>query len=200
MGLWNKTNVLPVVMIKDPFTWLQSMCRSPYATKWRHSSEHCPNLVPNEFDRAHYPKVVTNRTAVPVLIDFDRNSTFTWASLVDLWNDWYRQYLEVDYPRLMIRFEDLLFAPEQLLKILADCMGAEVRSPLSYQTSSSKSHGSGTDLAGAMIKFGRGETRLQNLTSEDLRFANRRLDSELMTLFDYPLAPVLPEPSNSLVQ
>jgi len=43
-----KDNVLPVVIIKDPFTWFhESMCRNSYrVTRWAHSEGHCPNLVP----------------------------------------------------------------------------------------------------------------------------------------------------------
>lgn len=195
MGLWNKTNTLPVVVIKDPYTWLQSMCNAPYEAKWRHRPQHCPNLVPNDFDHALSP-LSSNLSSVPVKIVFDANSTYYWDSLIDVWNDWYRQYYDVkvvDYPRLMVRFEDLLFAPDALLSIIADCIGSRIAQPMVHQTHSSKSHGSGTDLVHAFTKFGSNNDKFRwnNMTVPDLQFAMSHLDPELMRVFDYQTVDVV---------
>lgn len=199
MGWFNKSNVLPVVVIKDPLTWLQSMCKSHYEAHWRHSSVHCPNLVPNDYDRENFPLASTNRTTMPIRIDYGEYSMY-WDSLIHLWNDFYRQYVDVDYPRLMVRFEDLLFAPEPLVRQIASCVGRNVTEPLLYQTRSSKSHGSNTDMIHAWIKFGRGATRFQNMTAEDVRFAKQRLDPELMKLFDYEVNDVTAASAVAAVQ
>ena len=37
--------VLPIVVVRDPFFWMHSMCESPYTMMWNHSAAHCPNLV-----------------------------------------------------------------------------------------------------------------------------------------------------------
>jgi hypothetical protein len=34
----NKTNVLPVVVVRDPYSWMQSMCRNHYAVMWHHTA------------------------------------------------------------------------------------------------------------------------------------------------------------------
>ena len=47
-------DVLPIVIIKDPVNWIHSMCKHPYGGRWRHTAEHCPNLVPNEKDKGKY--------------------------------------------------------------------------------------------------------------------------------------------------
>ena len=47
----NQTLTLAVATIKDPLTWMGSMCRHSYAAVWRHSPKHCPNLVSNEVDK-----------------------------------------------------------------------------------------------------------------------------------------------------
>ena len=47
-------DVLPIVMIKDPISWMSSLCRHPYSARWRHY-KICPNLVPNEFDKGRKP-------------------------------------------------------------------------------------------------------------------------------------------------
>ena len=46
----NNTIQLPVVAVRDPYSWMQSMCRHGYTAKWLHTTKHCPNLIPNEFD------------------------------------------------------------------------------------------------------------------------------------------------------
>ena len=33
----------------------KSMCRHSYEARWRHTNDHCPNLVPNEFDKGREP-------------------------------------------------------------------------------------------------------------------------------------------------
>lgn len=96
----DKENVLPVVMIRDPFAWLQSMCGHAYAAVWRHGKHHCPNLLPNEVDLQKFPRLKKD-DAIPVMINFDKHSQNRYNSLVHLWSEWYAQYLEVDYPILM---------------------------------------------------------------------------------------------------
>jgi hypothetical protein len=87
----NKTNVLPVVLIRDPYSWMQSMCKHPYSAKWEHADDHCPNRIKKD------------GSAVPVSINYP-GKTAEWDSLVHLWSDWYNQYLTADYPRLMVRY------------------------------------------------------------------------------------------------
>ena len=221
MGKFNKTNVLPIVIIKDPFYWLQSMCKSPYEASWKHHDAHCPNLVPNDYDQAHFFRSSkghihphNQNASIPIRIEFDSNSSVTWPSLIHLWNDWYQLYLQQlpdKAPRLMVRFEDTLFAPREVLQHIAQCVlgpaedivkHAETShlgwarhtaalfndsAPLRQQTSTSKDHGSQTDLVHALIKYGSGRGRLSNMTSADLQFARQTLDTELMRLFQYQL-------------
>lgn len=91
-------HVLPVVMIRDPYSWLQSMCAHPYAATWPYGPHHCPNLVPNAEDRRRYRHV---KDAFAVTVNFDKNNKNHFESLVHLWSEWYAQYLNVDYPILM---------------------------------------------------------------------------------------------------
>lgn len=88
----NKTAVLPVVVIRDPFTWMQSMCRHPYAAQWRHHPA-CPRLVQED-----------DGQTVNVTVHYPEPFVSSWPTLVDLWSDWYRQYLRADYPRLITRY------------------------------------------------------------------------------------------------
>ena len=86
----DKSHVLPVILVRDPYTWGHSMCKHPYAAKWKHGAKHCPNLV-------------EDGSSVPVSIGYP-GQTAHWDSLVHLWSDWYNQYLTADYPRLLVRY------------------------------------------------------------------------------------------------
>jgi hypothetical protein len=37
---------LPVVAVRDPYTWMQSMCRQNYAAQFDHDKSMCPNIIP----------------------------------------------------------------------------------------------------------------------------------------------------------
>ena len=103
---YNKNYVLPVVMIRDPFNFFQSMCRHPYSAHWRHNNNHCPNFVPNDADRISLHmrkgvKVFGADIKYPENIKYPKTSKYHFTSLVHMWNDWYNQYLEADYPVLI---------------------------------------------------------------------------------------------------
>lgn len=52
-------NILPVVTVRHPYNWMQSMCRHRYATHWFHEATlHCPNLVPNEIEQEFLPLAI----------------------------------------------------------------------------------------------------------------------------------------------
>ena len=55
-------DVLPVVIIKDPINWIHSMCKHRYGARWRHTDEHCPNLIPNGKDKGRYKDGVVRIT------------------------------------------------------------------------------------------------------------------------------------------
>ena len=89
------SSVLPVVIVRDPYQWFQSMCESPYLLKWNHDKSHCPNLVDDR------QTSVPAQLALGPLLQYKR----TWDSLVHVWSEWYGEYYDAHFPRLMIRFE-----------------------------------------------------------------------------------------------
>jgi hypothetical protein len=97
----NKKHVMPIVMIRDPYMWMQSLCKHPYATKWYRSKAHCPSLVPTLYDRFLFPWIRSESLVVRVW------KGTKWPSLAHLWTDWYQQYYRADYPRLIVRFEGM---------------------------------------------------------------------------------------------
>jgi hypothetical protein len=158
------------------------MCKSPYAAHWKYRSKHCPNLVADEADLIKFPEI--NRT-FPLKVIFDKNQTMHWDSLVHLWSNWYDLYLKATYPRLIVRFEDMLIHGPTIMKNIADCAGVTTPDVFQYQTGSAKGHGSGTTFLKALEKTGDPIKRKARMTKDDLEYAKEHLDSNLMKVFQY---------------
>jgi hypothetical protein len=75
----NKTNVMPIVVVRDPYSWMQSMCKHKYASEWQHF-ERCPNLVPSAMDRFNFTEL-SEADTVPVSIHYP-DVKEEWDSLV----------------------------------------------------------------------------------------------------------------------
>jgi hypothetical protein len=180
----NKDYALPIVIVRDPLHFMQSMCKHPYATTWRHGDHHCPNLVPSDVDRERFNNLKETFTAT---IKFDKTSHVHFDSLAELWSGWYNEYLATDYPILVVRFEDLVFRPVSVMEKVAECMGGTVNQPFNYKLATSKSHGSGTDFVKAVIKTGDAVGRTKNMTAADLEYARQHLDKGLMSRLHYGL-------------
>jgi hypothetical protein len=152
---------------------------------------HCPNLVPNDYDRKRF-KRLRNRTSVIVWMDKNPKMGPSWPSLAHFWNDWYESYLNVDYPHLLIRFEDTLYHPKEVLKQVCQCGGAQLidHQQHSYLVDEAKwnhKH-SQNNMISAMIKYGTDHRRYNNMTEDDLQFARSSLNRDLMTAFHYKVA------------
>lgn len=107
---------------------LLSMCESPYSMVWNQSSSHCPNLIEEstvmDADVTSFTKDLPSAMGVNVFIQWGRFHR-TFDSLAHVWNKWYREYVEADFPRLIVRFEDLIFHTEEVLREIQECVGAE---------------------------------------------------------------------------
>ena len=184
----NQTNVLPIVIIKDPLFWMGSMCRHSYAAKWRRIG-NCPNLVHPEDHTEHYE----------VVVDFQNNASHVppgrvhYDSLIDAWNTWYLDYLNADFPRVMIRFEDLLFHQEEVARELCDCVEGEwlKHSGFDEVEGSAKgtvgAHKNGNGRAEALARYGSKELREEGLNDFDKAFVMGSVDKRLMEIFHYSL-------------
>ena len=188
-------DVLPIVIIRDPYRWMVAMCRKAYFASWRSSSDgHCPTLS----------MLGNNRTGNPVSVrpPPDEGIPQEYKSLADWWSEWYRAYYysDADFPRLMVRFEDLLFHPEQVFDAIANCSGisspqeegtstsTRTRQTFQYHMSAAKSHGAAShDMVQAMIKYGQERGRTKGFQDADLDYARKKhsLDADLMKAFHY---------------
>jgi hypothetical protein len=217
-----KDQVFPIVMVRDPYTWLHSMCTAPYMAKWPHdsttaasnstssSSSHCPNLVANAQDVARFPLALKLGQRIPVRLPSQLGARF--ESLAHLYRDWYGQWAttttspstststganketnvssattpESVMPHMQVRFEDLIFRPEQVLERIRQCVGGTWKTDKSGTPSTKTTTGSSNDrtfvyvvgpakwshhfvkkqqqstMISAMIKYGNGGTSVRH--------------------------------------
>ena len=80
----DKTSILPVVTIRDPYNWMASMCRNGYTAKWPHHGNVCPHLV----------ELQNTTQSVPVNVSYADDHKSFHNSLAHLWNDWYTRLLD----------------------------------------------------------------------------------------------------------
>jgi hypothetical protein len=195
----NQEEFLPIVMIKDPLTWMASMCRHSYEARWRHTLDHCPNLVANELDKGK--KIGEN---IPVFVKFatkhigdeplpdPKNRTFIkYDSLVELWNRWYTEWTAAEFPRLMVRFEDLLFHAEETISQICDCAGGKMRPRFRYVEDSAKGdsgpHAGSAGFLASLVTYGNSTKRMKDILTDeaDYEYAKENLDEKLMKDFGY---------------
>ena len=130
---------LPIVVIRDPYRWMQSMCRNPYAATWA-KTDHCPNIMlsqKNHRTMFHNTSSLSfqsqpsqrtpsrqSRSTVPVTVRYTNHVMTHHSSLIHWWNEWYQLYLSnVTYPRIIVRYEDLLFYGQQVTEAICHCGG-----------------------------------------------------------------------------
>lgn len=179
-----KETILPVVTIRNPFDWMASMCRNRYTAKWKHSSNQCPHLREDH-----------DESSVPVTVTYAEQRTSSHASLAHLWNDWNQEYLQAEYPRVIVRFEDLIFFPQETLTKICECAGGKVQWPFSYIVKPAKTgpgHGKTserTDMISAWRQYGKPPEPNGGFTSSDYAAAVDFLNGTIMKLFGYTHPP-----------
>ena len=206
-----QTDFLPIVMIKDPITWMASMCRHQYESRWVHTPKHCPNLVPNRFDRRYIDPTTQKvmyrtpgRGTIELWVKFatqhghnapypdPRNKTFIhYTSLVDMWNTWYGDWYDAKFPRLMVRFEDLLFHAEDVVSKVCKCGGGTMAKTFRYVEDSAKGetgpHAGSAGFLASLVTYGNSTLRNKATLTEraDVEYFREYIDKDLMETFGY---------------
>lgn len=173
-----KDDVLPIVTIRHPLRWMQSMCHNPYTAKWKHSPQNCPHLqIDDEWN--------------PVHVKYGA-ATENYTSLAHLYNEWYHEYQNSDYPVLMIRMEDLVFFTQQTISQVCECAGGRSPPrPFQYVLDSAKAdspgHDVSTGLLEAFVKYGKAlPPKMEGLWSDrDYQDALEAIDPNLLDTFHY---------------
>lgn len=178
---------LPLVVVRDPFRWMQLMCHLPLNANWtRGEKGRCPNFVPSAAERRN-PRY-SNVTTFHVEVTHDDVYKERYASLVDLWTSYYRSYIAADFPRLVIRFEDLMFHAERVMEQVSQCIGSPMTKP--YEYSHPDRSLLDTGRYGRMLELYASEAgRYSHLTVEDLMYQKYALSPGLMDLLHYKRMP-----------
>jgi hypothetical protein len=173
---------------------------------------HCPNLVPtshelkivngtiffgyNDKENVVYKKTKTYKVNVTYeMAEPQFQYSDVYPSLADWWSEWILTYVGNDddslssastsSPRLLIRFEDMLFHAEYVMAQIIECAYGSINStassssswssllkPYDYKLTKAKTHGRSTDFIGAIMKYARQDTkRSGGMTPQDLAFA-----------------------------
>lgn len=187
----NQTEFFPFMMVKDPFTWMNSQCRHGYGvTFWKseYDEEHCPNLIREN---------VRDRDETVPLKLFSGGKFHD--TLLDAYNWWYGVWEEERitkfFPHLAIRYEDLLFHGQEVSRIVCDCVGGNVITNFHFESESAKGdsgpHEGSSGLVKALIQYGNPTTRMSGFSDRDVRYArNNNATAKLMKEYAYSY-PVL---------
>jgi len=182
----NQTAFFPFMMIKDPFSWMNSQCRHDYGvTFWdsTYDEEHCPNLIRGQ---------VTDRDETAPVRLFKKGKKHN--SLLDVWNWYYGEWEEErttkNFPHLTIRYEDLLFHGKEVITIACECVGGTVTPNFEFEKESAKGnhgpHEGANDFDKAFIQYGDAAKRMNGFTERDLDYAGRNnATAELMKKYVY---------------
>ena len=165
----NVSEVLPVVVAKDPLAWVGSVCREPYALRFAGGA--C----------AAVGDVAAPWPAGPR----------TYASLFELWAAWHGEYLDAARPRLLVRYEDLLWRGEATVAAICACVGGDMTPTFDAVAASAKDGGRGhadkarTSRGDALRRYGNATLRRAGLSEADLAALARLPDARLLRRFAY---------------
>ncbi|KAL7536427.1 hypothetical protein ACHAXR_007153 [Thalassiosira sp. AJA248-18] len=201
--------VLPIVLVRNPYGWMKSMCRNPYTAKWKgmHDKKTCPQLKDTTTRRDADGEEWNN-------VDVKYGSSTTHhQSLGNLWNDWYSEYFynnnnntdgdkttDAPFPRLIIRFEDIIFFPYEVTKQICTCAGGVLghrqedrdvaNGSFHYVVRSAKAgigHGPASQRNGLIDSWARygSDDPKDAYSEEEVRIAEGVLDSSMIDAFGY---------------
>ena len=212
-------SVLPIVIVRDFYFWRKSTCTLPYTLQWQYTYDrgilNCPGFFRGDDEqetRKRQPEEITFR------LEDDRIPKTTgvkYHSLVDIWNSFYKQYVDAPFPRLIIRFEDTLFYLPEILQAVQECAGMYWKSveessieedghkrmvwsaepgqrKVAIHRDLSKNHGNMvrsdpriSAFAMTIRKNAEPASRLYNMDEREQEYTRQMLDAALMQLFHY---------------
>ena len=199
------TKTLPVVMVRDPYTWMQSMCKQSYAAQYDHNKSSCPNIIPYPSDIESHPRYGKMKY-MPVNLKYDKPIRYKYESIAHLWNEWNLDYIKfqednksmkspTDFPFIVIRLEDLTFHAHTIIPKMCECAGGTVKRDGQVKFTpkiANRNHGvdvsSGTmsGLLRSVVKYGNITRRRDGYPDFQLQAAKEVLDPRLMDILRYP--------------
>ena len=171
-------DMMAVVLVKDPLTWMGSMCRNRYAAfgGWWHQ-DNCPSLIQNaDVTLKQYPQ---------------KGNESQYRTILDFWTEWHSTYFQRD-GRIFMRYEDLLFDQANALETVCSCVGGTLANPLRGLADAVKNgtagHQNGEQVGRdkAVERYSNAKIRLMRYTDKDLNFIrHHKSANEIMDAFGY---------------
>lgn len=176
----NISEVLPVAIVKEPLFWMKSMCRMEYAARFRHGqAQCCPSPLGNTRTEVRWRK---------------ERHAYSYDSLVKLWSVWNAEYLNSEMPRLVVRYEDLLWRTRETISRVCACVGG-TPSPsadfilVSASAKSGVAHANAdTGRDSAVAKYANESKRYEFLTDADMSLFHAHADPNLLASLGYTVS------------
>jgi hypothetical protein len=117
-------NVMAIVMVRHPLDWIRSVCKQPFAISW---GNNINNTAADDLHQQQHRRLPCPSLDSDVYVNAYKQLHF--SNLLDLWNVWNRDYYNYDQSskklggRIIVRLEDLAFAPKDTLSKICECVG-----------------------------------------------------------------------------
>ena len=114
-----------------------------------------------------------------------------YKNLLDWWNSFYSGYLNATFPRLIIRYEDLLLYSDEIIPQICNCVGGKLINAengvniFKDSAKDSRVYGHTSNLVDSLMRYGSRKERIKHCSNGDLLYANNTLDKNLMNIFQY---------------
>jgi len=176
-----KQNKFNIFIARHPLSWFISVLQHPYQLK-------CSQL--HTKSKQHY--VLTDKSCQfyitresPLSVEGNEKLANSLGSkdyvdvgsVADLWNFYYKGYLDTDEPSMIIRYEDLVAEPETVVRKVASVTGVELKKFVPFQKASKR---------GVPGRVG-AEAYSYNIKKEFLKLYSKELMDELYKQLDHDL-------------
>jgi hypothetical protein len=212
-------NVFPIVMVKDPYSWMGSVSRHPYNAQWLRSPYSEINLNPDydEYDVLHdltdpdrkvrkrrpspgmtlnTPKKRKRKKTIGLIIEYHPSNerwrkTVEYENFVDMWHTYYSEYLNATFPRLIVRYEDLLLHSNEVIPQICECVGGQIVNntngihPDRDSAKNNREFGITSNLVDAIMRYGSSKKRIEGFSKGDLAYASSNIRKDMMDQFQY---------------
>lgn len=114
-----------------------------------------------------------------------------YPTLAHFWRDWNGEYVNSTLPRLVVRFEDILFDSQRTIKTVCECVGGTMRPHFAQEEDASKDktlghHGPVNNRDKALRLYSDNLKRFEHYTYDDLSLVKRVAGaSPLFRAMDY---------------
>ncbi len=137
------------------------------------------------------PKRQKIRNQNGVKVDYENGRYMRYSNLMDMWNTYYKHYLNANFPHLIVRYEDILLYPNEIVTQICDCVGGTIHNNergIHLDQHSAKDEnifGKSGNLMESLQRYGNVKLRTEHLSEGDMISTEEYIDKNIMNLFQY---------------